>query len=102
MVCATRKRHVSRKCAQSREYRGDGTVRVMDVEYEFGLKQYVVGYRPQRLTKKSSDQDREGYETRLEEFFEMIGRKEAEKLGVRHDGHLHLKHGHPNLQVLTI
>ena len=56
---------------------------VTDVEYEHGLKTYVVGYKPQRLTKRSSDQDREGYETQLTEWFEIIGKKAAGKLGLK-------------------
>lgn len=65
-------------------FRDEGRVWVvLDVEYKIGLKAYVVGYRPQRITKNSSAQDLQGYETRLEEFFDMIGEKEASKLGLK-------------------
>ena len=55
---------------------------ITDVAYTQGLDRYIVEYRPARLTKASSDQDRAGYDSRLEEVLEWIGPARVRQLGL--------------------
>ena len=64
-------------------FRDEGRLwEITDVAYAQGLDRYIVEYRPARLTKASRDQDRAGYDSRLEEVLEWIGPARVRQLGL--------------------
>ena len=65
------------------KFRDDGRLwETQDVNYNQGLDRYLVDYHPARLTVRSSAQDKAGYETRIEEVFEWLGKARLRQLGL--------------------
>ena len=56
---------------------------ITNVLYEKTIKAYVVEYEPSRITKQTSELDLAGYADRIEEIFEILGRKVSDKLGLK-------------------
>ena len=72
-----------RKALVGETFRDDGRLwQIQDIKYSQGLDRYLVDYRPARLTARSSAQDKAGYETRIEEVFEWIGKARLRQLGL--------------------
>ena len=56
--------------------------KITDVDWDRGLKRYIVSYEPSKISRSTSQQDRLGYETQLSEVLEMMGEKQRKELGV--------------------
>ena len=56
--------------------------KITDVDWDRGLKRYVVSYEPSKVSRSTSQQDRLGYETQLAEVLEMLGEKKRKELGL--------------------
>jgi len=52
------------------------------VDWDRGVKRYIVSYEPVRITTSTSEQDKKGYETQLIEVLDLIGPKKRDELGL--------------------
>ena len=56
--------------------------KITDVDWDRGLKRYIVSYEPLKVARSTSQQDRLGYETQLAEVLEIMGDKKRKELGL--------------------
>jgi len=65
------------------EFRDDGRLwKISGASYSKGLDRYLLEYKPARITSRTSEADRAGYETQFVEVMDWIGPARTEELGL--------------------